>query len=86
MRSPTIAEIEAIQVALDEEMGGCRDWEPNPDYIGVIDSYTSDGPSWCGKAAVFLGGEVCFVTVALFDSKTGAVTLSTAELLHSEPR
>lgn len=79
MREPTKTEVAMIQVALDAETGGERAWEPDPEYIGVIDAYISDGPGWTGKAAIFLGGEVHIVTLALFE-KDGTVTLSTHEM------
>lgn len=80
MRSPTEHEVEMIQQALDAQMGGFRDWEVNPSYIGVIDKYMSDGPSWTGKAAVFLGGEVCFVNVVLFHSDGTVQELKSVEI------
>lgn len=80
MRSPTAEEVEAIQVALDEQMGGSRDWEVNPEYIGVIDRYISDGPSWVGKAAFFFGGEICIVNVVQFDPDGSVQQLTSLEI------
>lgn len=80
MRGPTETEITALRIALIDEQGGELAWEPDWDHVGIIDNYMPDGPSWCGKAAVFVGGEVCFVTVATF-AKNGTVDhMATAEL------
>ena len=78
MRPPNQVEVQAIRDALTEEMGGSLDWEPEWDYCGVIDNYISDGPSWTGKAAIFVGGEICFITLAMFDDN-GRVKLSSEE-------
>ncbi len=80
MRKPNEAEIEAIREALKEQMGGSLDWEPEWKYCGVIDHYMPDGPSWQGKAAIFVGGEICFINLAKFD-KDGKVDLSTEEFV-----
>ena len=79
MRNPTIEELAAIQFALNEQMGGQQDWEPNPEYVGIIDAYMSEGPSWCGKLGFFFGGESCFVNVCEFDAE-GKVALRTTEI------
>ena len=80
MRPPNLAEVTAIKAALTKDMGGSLDWEPEWDYCGVIDNYISDGPSWTGKAAIFVGGEINFITLAIFD-KAGKVKLTTEEFI-----
>lgn len=59
MRAPTESEIRQINEVAKREF----DYEFNPDYIGVIDAYMPDGPSYCGKVAMVLGGECCLVSV-----------------------
>jgi len=76
VRSPTQAEITAIRFALSEDIDGdmvLPEWEPDWNNVGIIDSYMSDGPGWCGKAAIFPGGEINFVNVALFTRNGEAV-------------
>jgi hypothetical protein len=59
MRNATAIEIKAI----NELAAKVLDYEFEPQRIGIIEKYQSDGPGYAGKLAVCLGGEPCFVNV-----------------------
>ena len=82
MRSPTPAEVTALRMALADEMGGSLDWEPTWENVGIIEAYMPDGPSWTGKAAIFPGGEICYINLAIFDTSGRVVkSLQTMEFV-----
>ena len=57
MREPNELELQQIKA-----LTMTQDYEHDTDRIVVMDGYVSDGPSWCGKIALAIGGESCFVS------------------------
>lgn len=59
MRNATVLEIAAI----NQLAAAVLDYEFQPQRIGIIEKYKSDGPGYTGKLAICLGGEPCFVNI-----------------------
>jgi hypothetical protein len=65
MRTPKADEVEAVNAFSEEHF----DYTFNPNYMGVIDHYSSDGPGWTGKVLVVFGGEVEIINIFCFEGE-----------------